>query len=304
MGTLFLTGAAGFVGRHLASLARAEGHEVVGVDRRDVEGAHTVDLRDADRLRSVLERARPTWVVHLAGVLRSPDALAFYGAHVEGTVALLEAVVRLPTRPRVVLASSSAVYGRATGVLREDQPAAPLTHYAASKLAQEVVAARAGAADGLEVVVARSFNVVGPGQPETLAAGAFARQIALAERTGRREISVGELGATRDFVDVRDVARAYLALAARGRPGGVYNVCSGVGTTLRALLDELLLAARVPVEVRFDAGRRQAHDVPVQIGDRSRIGSEVQWAPTIPLRQSLIDLLEDWRGRVAASEVA
>jgi GDP-4-dehydro-6-deoxy-D-mannose reductase len=150
--------------------------------------------------------------------------------------------------------------------------------------------------DGCDVVTARIFNIIGPGQPETLAAGAFAKQIVLAERGGGRRLRTGNLAATRDYVDVRDVARALAALAARGRTGAVYNVCSGVGVQTRYCVDVLCSLSSVCLEVE-EGGKADNADAAQQVGDGSRIRDEVGWSAMIPLEKSLMDLLESWRHR-------
>jgi GDP-4-dehydro-6-deoxy-D-mannose reductase len=150
--------------------------------------------------------------------------------------------------------------------------------------------------DDLDVTIARAFNHMGPRQDPSFAASGFARRIADIE-AGRweAEIAVGNLDAQRDLTDVRDTIRAYTLILRRGIPGRPYNVCTGRAITIRELLDRLLARARVPVRVRVDPARLRPNDVPLLLGNPSRIQRELGWRPQIPLDQTLDDLLNDWR---------
>lgn len=299
MGTTLITGVSGFLGRHVAERARAAGHVVVELDRVGV--AEPIDLLSIDQVRAVLERSRPDVVIHLAGALRSPDFKVLYETNVTGTAVLMEAMLSLQLTPRVVVVSSSAVYGNPTSdeLLTEDAPLRPLTHYGASKAGQEAVALRAFFASNLPVMVARPFNLVGPGQPPSLAAGAFAEQIARAERSAERVMRVGDLSGSRDFVDVRDVADACLALASRGVAGRTYNLSSQTAVPLQRCVDTLLGLAQVPIDLQRDPARARANDAKAQVGSAARIKHDTGWEPAIAFTTSMRDLLDFWRGLVA-----
>ena len=200
----------------------------------------------------------------------------------------------------MVVASSSAVYGSgfAGRSISEKFKPRPLTHYAVSKLAQEIAALRYFDAFQLPVVVVRMFNLLGPGQPADLACSAFARQIALGELNGQTEIVTGNLDARRDFVDVRDAVRAFGLVAKKGKAGQVYNVCSGRAVAIRKCLDKMISMSPHQFKVRIDAERVQKNDVPVQIGSSHKLNQVTGWRPQISLKQSLSDLLNDWRQRV------
>jgi GDP-4-dehydro-6-deoxy-D-mannose reductase len=295
MPAALITGVSGFVGSHLAEATKLAGFTVVGLD---VKGTPSpVDLRDVERIRSLVREARPEVVFHLAGLLRAPSPAALYESNVSGTVNLLEALVAEGLSPRVVVASSSAVYGSPAddNLLTEASPLRPLTHYGASKAAQEHAALAFFSTAKLQVMIARIFNIVGPGQPATLAAGAFAEQVASAERTMNRELKVGDLSGARDFVDVRDVARAYLALARSGQPGEIYNVCSSQRTPMQSCVDTLVSLASVRLAVVHDPTRARTNDVRAQIGDPARIRATTGWRAEISFEQSMKDLLESWR---------
>lgn len=296
MPVALITGISGFIGAHLANAAREAGFDVVGLDRTGTPAP--IDLLESAAVVELVHRAKPDVVFHLAGLLHSQDPRALYEVNAGGTAVLLDALKAAKASPRVVVASSSAVYGNpAQTPILETTALRPLTHYGAAKVATEVVALRAYAADRLDVVVARVFNVVGPGQPPTLAAGAFAKQVVAAETGGERILRVGDLSAERDFLDVRDVAAAYLALARTGRSGETYNVSSGTPVPVRRCLDALAALARVPLTLHVEAARFRAVDVRGQVGDNGRIGRDTGWSPRISFDQSMHDLLDSWRMR-------
>ncbi len=296
-------GISGFVGRHLAGRLAEEGRQVVGFDQQPLDDfdVRIGDLLDTTQIEQALLEVKPDVIFHLAGVLKSQAPEQFYTAHVLGTASLFEAIVKTGQRPRVCVASSSAVYGAGRGArpISENFQPRPVTHYAVSKLAQEWVAMRYHWAFGLPVICVRMFNLLGPGLSPQMACSDFARQIALAEQKGQpATLSTGSLSARRDFVDVRDAARAYCLLAERGRPGQVYNLASGRATLLQDCVDFLRGQARFPIAWRLDPARVQRDDVPVQVGSSARLYRQTGWKAEIPLEQSLTDLLNDWRRKV------
>jgi GDP-4-dehydro-6-deoxy-D-mannose reductase len=242
-------------------------------------------------------------VFHLAGIIKSQDTQAYYTSNLFGTLNLLDAVLQMEKRPKVVLASSSAVYGltKSARPITERSPLRLVTEYAVSKVAQETAALRYHYAFGLDVVIVRMFNLLGPGQSPDLACSAFARQIALAEISEQTEIVTGNLDAKRDFVDVRDAARAFAMLAEKGEAGQTYNVCSGNAVAIQQCLSEMMLRSKKQVSARVDPARVQKNDVPVQVGSFQKLHKAAGWNPRIPLNESLADLLNDWRERVKVS---
>jgi GDP-4-dehydro-6-deoxy-D-mannose reductase len=168
--------------------------------------------------------------------------------------------------------------------------------YAVSKLAQEMVSLRAASLDGLDVVVARAFNHIGPRQSPAFVASSLAKQIAAIE-SGRLEptLYVGNLDSRRDLTDVRDVVRAYRALVERGSRGTVYNVCRGEALSVRELIEALVARARVPVKVVVDPDRIRKMDIPLVVGSHARLTTETGWVPEVPLDRAFGDLLDYWR---------
>ncbi len=314
---LLLTGAGGFVGGHLV--------QHLGRERPDVEVFGLVlpqggiswgtgagmsvleaDLNDPAATAAVVEAVRPDAVVHLAGQ-SSPhlswiDPGGTLRTNVMGVVHVLDAARRLGLRPAVVVVGSAEEYGQITAEelpLDEETPLRPSSPYAVSKVAQTALAFLYGPAGGMRVVATRTFHHTGPGRGETFAESSFARQIAEIE-AGRRPaiLKVGNLDAVRDFADVRDVVRAYWLLLEKGVGGTVYNVCTGRGRRIGDLVELLLACSRVRVEVRVDPERLRPSEVPVQVGDPSRLQAATGWQPRIPLEQTLRDLLADWRARL------
>ena len=316
-GPILVTGAGGFAGSHLVDRLASDGHDILAWQRRvaDRSGSPSVaaarpgvaveyvDVLDAAAVREAVARARPSVIYHCAGAAhvgrswnRTETTLS---VNVRGTHHLLEALRIAGIRARVLVPSSAMVYRPADEPLTEDHPLVPESPYGVSKLAQELLACRA-MADDIDVAIARSFNHFGPRQDPSFVASAFARQIAEIESgRGEAELVVGNLDARRDLTDVRDTVRAYVMLVERGLAGRPYNVCSGHAVTVRELLDRMLSRARIRIKVRVDADRYRPNDVPLVLGDPTRIEREIGWTAEIPIERTLDDLLEYWRGEMA-----
>lgn len=313
--TALITGIAGFCGSYLAELLAGQGWRVVGLDVAADAGERLrrlgldiavwqADLADAAALQEIMAGVQPDQIYHLAA-LTNPAApyRALYEANVYGTIHLLEAAHAAAPAARVLIAGSSSQYGPTQpheNPIGEAQEFRPITQYAVTKAAQDLLGAMASAA-GQRVIRTRSFNIVGPRQGPQFVSAAFARQIAEIEQ-GRRPplIEVGNLAAVRDFVDVRDVARAYALALAAGQPGQAYNVCSGVGRSVQSLLDGLLaLSTAKSIEVRPVAERMQPADVPAQVGSFARLAAGTGWQPLIAWEQTLRDLLDYWRATLS-----
>jgi len=303
-----VTGAAGFAGRHLVAELLAQGHEVLGcglsAGAAPPAGARWIelDVTDGEACQAVLADARADWVFHLAGFAHvgraeaAPDECL--RVNFGGTRALLAAALERTPRARVLLASSAEVYGRVPESelpVGEERAPRPATAYAASKAAAEMLAHHA-AARGLDTLVLRPFNHVGPGQSDDFVASAFAHQLARIE-AGRQEprLRVGNLSAIRDLCDVRDVARAYVAAARAGRSGEVYNVTSARPVAVSEVLDVLRSLARVPVQVQVDPARLRPVDVPVFHGSGARLERDTGCVLGLDLPRTLGDVLDYWR---------
>ncbi len=301
-----ITGAAGFVGRHLAHHLRDQGLEVHGLDRPDAPVPadlhidwHPCDVTNAAQVAAVVGQVQPDYVFHLAALIKSESLADLLAVNVLGTQNVLDALVSAQPEARVLVAGSSAEYGLVRPdelPVTEDHPLRPLSPYGVSKVAQSLLTAQYAYRHNLAVVRTRTFNLTGPGEPDTLVCSAFARQIAEIERGLRPPVlKVGNLESARDFVDVRDAVRAYWWVAQHGESGEVYNVCSGVATSIRNVLETLLSLASVKVEVQEEAQRRTPWDVPMQIGCFTRLQIRTGWKPGVPLKESLKDNFDGWR---------
>jgi GDP-4-dehydro-6-deoxy-D-mannose reductase len=182
--------------------------------------------------------------------------------------------------------------------LTEDQPLRPVSPYAASKVAADALAQQAWLGHRLPVIRVRAFNHLGPGQSDHFVAPSLAARIARNERDGGEEVPIGNLTPRRDVTDVRDVVRAYRLLMTGGEPGAVYNVCRGVAVSVREIAEALLAMARRPMRLVSDPALQRPVDIPVLVGDNSALRRVTGWEPTIPLDQTLADVLADWRSRL------
>lgn len=305
-----VTGGNGFVGRHLAAELRARSYEVVVAghtrDGSDVDAP--LDLADAGNVRGVVEAARAGVVFHLAAQAFVPAAtaqpLATYDTNVMGTARLVDAFRALPDprHPKLLLISSAEVYGsheRSEMPLTEHAELRPGTPYGASKAAGEAIALASARTYGLRVIVTRAFNHIGPGQSDRFVVAGFAKRLAEIAAGGDPRFPVGNLESQRDFLDVRDVVRAYVDLAERGHAGEIYNVCSGTPTKIADVLRTLVTIARVGVEIREDSAAMRASDAPLLVGDNAKLVAATSWKPAYPLARSLRDVYEAARIEVA-----
>lgn len=295
-----VTGASGFVGCHLVAHLAACGDEIATSE---------AEITDPEALAADFKGCRPEVVYHLAA---QADVKASFTAaastlrvNVEGTSNVLDAARRAGA-DRVVMVSSADVYGRlelAGLPVDETAPMLPVTPYGASKAAAEMVCLQAGAGRGLDVVRARAFNHLGPGQSHRFVAAALAARIAQNERTGAEVVPVGNLQARRDFTDVRDVVRAYRLLAERGACGEAYNVCSGTSLSVLELAEALIARATRPMRLTADDELFRPVDVAEVKGDPSKLHAATGWRPEVKLGQTLDDLLDYWRRVTAGSEL-
>jgi GDP-4-dehydro-6-deoxy-D-mannose reductase len=312
MKRVLITGASGFAGRHLAShLSTSGDFDITGLSSRKrppLDGGRLLvcDLRDADLTRRTLEHYQPEIVFHLAGQSHVPRAFAAPAetlvANVVGSINLFEACRMAEIEPVIVSVGSAEVYGPVSPEaipIREDQPFAPNNPYASSKAAQDLYARQYYASYGMKIVSTRPFNHVGPGQADRFVVSSFARQIAEVE-AGLADpvVLVGNLDPVRDFLDVRDVVRAYVALADERFAGDVFNIASGRGIRIQDVLDMLIAESTHDIEVRVDPERVRPVEVPEFRGDASKLTAATGWEPEIPFSTSIRDILNYWRASI------
>ena len=298
MNKLLLIGGSGFVGTHM--------REVLCNRYSVVTSGRDVDVRDIGQLHSLVERVKPDAVVNLAAIttLRESfdDPRATYDINFLGTLNLLMALRDNSFAGRILFVSSSEVYG----LLGEnDLPVAesrlpkPLSPYAVAKIAAEALCYQWSQTDGFEIVTARPFNHIGPGQSERFAIADFGRQVAMIKLgLAPPVIQVGDIDTTRDFTDVRDIVAAYGKLLDQGRRGETYNVCSGTERSIRSLIERMCQLAGVDVEIRTDPTRFRPSEQRRVCGDNRKLVQATGWSPVFSMDQTLLDIVNYWVGKL------
>lgn len=315
---VLITGITGFVGSHLAEYALSRGDvEVFGTVRwrsrmDNIEGILDditlvdCDLRDASAVRKCLEKVRPDYIFHLAAQSYVPTSWTAPAETLTTNILcelnVLEAMREIDKEMRIHVAGSSEEYGLVYEdevPIKETNPLRPLSPYAVSKVAQDLLAYQYHRSFGLYTVRTRAFNHEGPRRGHVFVTSNFSRQIAEIEK-GKREpvIEVGNLNARRDFTDVRDVVKAYWLSLEKGEPGEVYNIGSGYAITIGKVLEMLLELTDDEIEIHQVPERMRPSDVELLLADVSKFTQLTGWKPEIPLTKTLEDTLNYWRERV------
>ncbi|ADV82063.1 NAD-dependent epimerase/dehydratase family protein [Terriglobus saanensis] len=325
-----ITGAQGFVGRYLtaAILERDAQAQVLGLGRSPrLDGCFShalsggalaklpqemdrsldprfcyrqISILDQDKIFAALEEFRPDVIFHLASGLRNDPPADLISNNIEGTAALMSAVEAIPgAKPKVVLGSTGGVYGRidpGSFPLSESCLCDPADMYAITKLAAEQMARLSGRSSGMPVVVGRIFNIVGAGQSERHVCGNFAARLLALKASGGTRLEVGDVAATRDFVDARDVASALIVLAELGVADHVYNIASGVETSVGEVLQKLIRVVGFQGEWSSSAGSTGTDRVPRHWAKMTKL-EELGFVPRHSLDASLTDLVRYYQMR-------
>ncbi|WP_022966097.1 GDP-mannose 4,6-dehydratase [Denitrificimonas caeni] len=314
---ILLTGANGFVGQTLSKLIDRQRYTVTLAISSDSSLLSTaeadqivsLDMRNEHALMTLIQILQPDVVIHLAAISHVPTSFSLpvltWQTNVLGTVNMLEALHKYAPQAFLLFVSSSEVYGEAfkcNQPLAEDSPCQPMNPYAASKLAAEL-ACQQYFKQGLQGVIARPFNHIGPGQSEAFVTAAFAKQIAAIEQGLQTPtLQVGNLSASRDFLDVRDVCAAYLALIdLRNTPleQRIFNIASGVPCSIQEVLDTLQSLSSTSIHIALDPQRLRPSDIPFAVGNSQRLRATTHWQPQHTLATALQSLLDDWREKLA-----
>ncbi len=300
---ILVTGSSGFVGRHLLpALARSFPSSALVVPH--------FDLRDPAETDHVVREADADVCIHLAAVSSVADARQdernAWQVNLHGSLHLARAILRHTPGCSLLFISSSDTYGasfRDGHAVSETVPLAPMNTYAATKAAADLALGAMAAQDGLRLIRVRPFNHTGPGQSAAFVVASFARQIMLiAAKRQPPLIEVGNLDSFRDFLDVRDVCAAYIGCIAQRDTlpsDTIINLASGTPRRIGDILQDMLRAAGVEVELRTDPARMRAADLAVVRGDSSKAAALIGWQPVTPWAQTLRDVLDDWGARVA-----
>ena len=310
---VLITGVSGFVGSHLAdTVLHQAACQVWGVARQAAPGLPPAvqqleaDLRDPVAVRRALDTAAPDLVFHLAAQAYVPvswrDPWATLETNIHAQVNLLAALAERHAATRILVVGSEQEYGAVRPEdmpVDEETPLRPISPYAVSKIAQDMLGLQYYLSHGVQAVRVRPFPHIGPRQKPEYVAASWAKQIAEIE-AGQREsvLRVGNLAVARDYTDVRDVVRAYWLVLQQGAPGEVYNIGTGTARPIQSLLDTLLGLSQVPIRVEVDPQLFRPVDVAVTVCDPSRLRAATGWEPLIPFEQTVSDILADWRERV------
>jgi GDP-4-dehydro-6-deoxy-D-mannose reductase len=308
---ILITGVTGFVGKHLVQawrqrfpIAEIWGAVRTGEDLSiPLHGHMALDLCDPTAFRQFPNLAAFDWIVHLAARSFIPEAFAYpqdtWQVNLWGTFHLLEALRAAKFKGRLLFVGSGGEYGKVDDVhlpVKEEHPLRPADPYTASKAAAELLCYQYSQTYQLDIVLARSFNHIGPGQSPRFVVANFARQVAKVE-LGQQEpvLTVGNLNVSRDFLDVRDVVEAYRCLLESGRIGEVYNVCSGKEVRLTDVVAALVSFASLPIEVRVDQTRLRPIDTSRVVGSHEKLTVQTGWSPQRDLTTTLREVFLYWK---------
>lgn len=314
---VLITGITGFAGGHLTELLARDSYEIYGtyLDPFNPKSLspfqqkatfYPCDLTQPEAIEAVVKTVQPDFVYHLAGMSHVQKSWSLRETTLKvnlfGSLNLLESLRKFAPSARTLIVSSGEVYGEVPLDLQpisENFPIRPMTPYAVSKASLELLCYPYIYGDKLHIIIVRPFNHTGPRQNPTFVCSDFARQIAEIEK-GLREprIYVGNLDTRRDFSDVRDVVRGYQMIMKKGQTGEIYNIASGKAYAIGELLDILLGLSRVKIQVSPDPERIRPSDIPLLLGDNTKVRHQIGWEPEISIQDTLRDILSYWRERI------
>ncbi len=320
MEKFLITGFSGFVSRYFLDYLEKNdiNAHVLGVDLlsphfdiRDYKrikcSFEKVDLLDKNQVDNIIYQFQPEYILHLASyssvAFSWKDPIASFRNNTSIFLNLLENVRALNLQCRILSVGSSDEYGNVNEddvPLREDHTLDPVSPYAVARTAQEMFSKVYVEGFGMDMVMTRSFNHIGPMQKDIFAVSSFAKQVVELGKSGRNngEVIVGNVGVVRDFLDVRDVVAAYYLLFKKGRKGQIYNVCSGRGVTLREIIEKMASIMGMNIKIKINESLIRPNDNRIIIGSNEKIGKDTGWKTTITLEDSLRDILEYWKTRV------
>lgn len=289
---ILITGSSGFVGKHLVKYLKTKRHQVIPFDG---------DLLNASAVESALSTINPNGVIHLAAIAAVGESLTspakILRNNIFAQLNLLEALKRKKSAARILIIGSADEYGQTSDQpIDENFPLLPASPYAVSKVAQDFLGLQYHLAYGLNIIRVRPFNHIGEGQSLGFVVPDFAKQIADVEKSGKPgTISVGNLDAIRDFTDVSDMVTAYELALTDGQPGEVYNLGSGIGVTIKDLLNQLISLSSAKISIKIDSTRFRPADQPKLVCNPQKFHLLTGWQAKIPLETTLKRVIEWWR---------
>lgn len=304
MKRILVTGANGFVGKHLIKELSEHGIKVMAIGGQlassDTDVFTAIDLTDPKEVEKINFKG-VDGVIHLAGLAVAGSSfnepLQYINVNMGIEINLFEEALRQHVKPKFLIVSSGTLYSpKAKLPLTENSEVQPSSPYAISKLGQEQLATYYMSRD-FECIIARPFNHVGPGQNAGFIVPDLVEQAIKVEQGKSNAIKVGNLSAKRDFTDVRDIVKAYRLLMTKGAPNNIYNVCSGHPLSGEELLRTILNQMNIKVKVQVDPKKLRPVDIPVIYGTYSKLNKATGWRPTIDLQTTIKDIVEDWRSR-------
>ena len=316
-----VTGIAGFAGSYLAEELLASGFVVSGAlypgeSTHNIKGIKstlrlvTLDILNEKKCHNLVAKLRPDYIFHLAALASVGKSFQLekdtFRVNFEGTVNLLEAAHDAKRLKSVLFVSSPEVFGRFRPVnktLTEEHPFDPISPYGISKAAAENACRYYWRQHGVPVVIARAFNHTGPRQTPDFAVPAFACQIAVVEAGLQRPVvKVGDLSARRDLSDVRDIVRGYRLAATKGKPGQVYQLCSGKSVALRDVVEQLLTMSSRKIKLQVDRTRLRKAEIPILRGSHRKAAHDLGYKVRYSLKETLADTLNFWRDQIGPGE--
>jgi len=311
-----ITGISGFAGSYLAEFLLDKEYKVFGTfyDKSTFSNLNgfidkirlfKCDIRNYDNLKKIIEKVQPDEIYHLAAISFVPTSLKnpklTFDTNLYGTLNLYQSIIELKINPKILFVGSADEYGSIKNSdlpIREDCPLRPINPYSISKSSADFLSYFYFRNYNLNIIRVRPFNHIGPRQSPEFVCSNFAKQIAEIEK-GLKEpiIKVGNLEAKRDFTDVRDMVKAYWFAIQKGKPGEIYNICSGKAISIEELLNRILALCEKNIRVKQDPKRLRTSDVPLLIGNFIKFTKKTGWEPEIPLKKTLKDIMNYWRER-------
>ncbi|MDB5054936.1 MAG: rfbB [Bacilli bacterium] len=305
-----ITGASGFVGTVLSRAMMNRNIEVVGISRSSgfIDNQENdqlkCDILEKSKLKKILQSYRPDYIVHLAGPAYIPDSFnkpqKTYEVIFKGTLNLLECVKELKLPSKILYVSSADVYGSGSkSILTETEHYDPINPYSAAKACSELLCKQFYNSYDFNIVIARPFNHIGPGQSTDFVCSSFAYQVAAMEDKEEKKLITGNIDVKRDFLDVRDVVDAYIHLLTLGVNGEAYNICSGVATSIRDIIHILFQQAGIKeYEILIDPLKVRKNDIPVRLGDYNKIRVLTGWSPIYKIEHTIADIFHYWKEKL------